>query len=167
MKNFFKIYAEKLIKGLFFFVVMFFVLFLTLESYAGYSNGPRQEGEVVLDEVIMGTNKFIIRVGSNGCTDKSSFKVDVKKEEGLSKKSPHYILTIVRVKIDECKAIVDDGTLVLFDLKKDLNLEGYFTYSLTNNIYSSSKIQLSDDSLFSIIEKHFTFKFPQSKEIKP
>ena len=103
-------------------------------SYAEYSSGPRQTGEEVLQELLMGPRKFIIRVASNGCTDKNSFKIDVKKEAGLSSKAPHYLLTIIRIRPDECKAIVDDGVLVLFDLEKDLGLTGDFTYSITNRV---------------------------------
>jgi hypothetical protein len=142
-------------------------LFFTPKSYAGYSNGPRQLGEAVLDELLMGSTKFVIRVGSNGGTDKNSFKIDLKKEPGLSAIAPHYQLTIIRIHPDECKAIVDDGVLILFDLEKDLGLKGNFTYAITNHIYSSPHIQPSDESLFSIIEKYFTFQFPELKEVKP
>ena len=138
----FEDFRGRSIRAFFTFVVIFCflgVLFFTPKSYAEYSNNPRQTGEEVLFEILIGSNKFIVRVGSNGCTDKSSFKIDVKKGEGLSSKAPHYILTIIRIKPDECKAIV----------------------------FSSSRAQSSDDSLFSIIEKYFTFNFPEVKEVKP
>jgi len=132
-------------------VVVIFLTAIPLAAYAGYSHGPRQIGEVVLDELLMGSNKFFIRVGSGGCTVKGSFKVDVKKEEGLTPKAPHYVLTIKRIKVDECKAIVDNGTLILFDMEKDLGIRGDFIYSLTNPVYSSFRIQPTDESFLSII----------------
>ena len=169
MKSRLQISEGKLMKVFYAFVIIGIlgVLLFTPKSYAGYSNGPRQMGEEVLDESLMGSSKFIIRVASNGGTDKNSFKIDVKKETGISSKAPHFILTIIRVKPDECKAIVEGGILVLFDLEKDLGLKGDFTYSITNKVFSSARIQPSDESLFSIIEKYFTFKFPEFKEVKP
>lgn len=158
-------------KGMLFALLIIFgvcgVLLLTPRSYGQYSNGPRQTGEEVLDELLMGPAKFIVKVGSNGCTDKSSFRVDVKKEPGINERVPHYVLTIIRIKPDECKAIMDGGVLILFDLERDLGLKGDFTYSITNRVYSSSRIQPFDESLFSIIEKYFTFEFPEFKEIRP
>lgn len=154
-------------KRIFVFYWIMSVLLLVSNSHAQLSQSPRQTGEEVLEEILMGSKKFIIRVGSNGCTDKGSFKVDVKKEDGLSLKSPHYILTILRIKPDECKAIVDEGALVLFDMEKDIGIKGSFTYSVANRVFSSSRIQPSDESLFSIIGKYFTFNFPEFKEIRP
>jgi len=118
MKSRLKISGGKSMKAFFVFAVIFCilgVLFFTPKIYAGDSNNARQTGEEVLYETLMGSNQFIVRVASHGCTDKNSFKIDVKKEAGLSSKAPHYIFTIIRIKPDECKAIVDDGTLILFD----------------------------------------------------
>ena len=154
-------------KAIIFLICILFVLFSAPKSYAEYSKSPRQTGEVVLDELLMGSNRFVVRVGSNGCTDKGSFKLDVKKEEGLFPKVPHYVLTIKRIKPDECKAIVDDGTLILFDMEKDIEIKGNFTYLLTNRVFSSSRVQLSEESLRSLIEKYLTFDIPEIKEIKP
>jgi hypothetical protein len=156
-------------KSFFVFAVVFCILgvtFLSPQTYAGDSINPRQTGEEVLYETLLGANKLIVRVASNGCTDKGSFKVDVKKEAGFPSKEQHYVLTIKRVRPDECKAIVDNGALVLFDLEKDLGLKGDFSYSITNQIFSSSKLKPSDESLLSIIEKYFTSKSSELKVIK-
>jgi hypothetical protein len=169
MKSRLKIFGEKSMKAFFVLAALFcisVVLFFTPKMYAGDSTNPRQTGEEVLYETLMGSNQFIVRVASHGCTDKNSFKIDVKKEVGLSLKAPHFVLTIIRIKPDECKAVVDGGTLVLFDLEKDLGLKGDFTYSLTNKVFSSAKIKSSDKSLLSIIEKYFTPKSAEFKEIK-
>jgi hypothetical protein len=109
--------------------------------YAGdfavsYALSPRQTGEEILEELVIKPNTITIGVGSNGCTDKNSFRVDVKKEDGITKKAPHYVLTFYRVKPDECKAIVDEGVLVTFDLEKDCGLSGVYTFSVANRVYS-------------------------------
>lgn len=98
------------------------------------SLNPRQPGEEVLKELVAGSHTVAIRVGSNGCTDKDSFRVDVQKSHGVSPKTPHYVLTFFRVKPDECKAIVPGGTLITFDLKKNLGLGGAYTYSVSNRV---------------------------------
>jgi hypothetical protein len=163
MKNFTKTNGSKIIESISLFVVALCVLFLSPMAYAQYSNSPRQTGEAILDEVLMGQNRFLIKTASNGCTDKGSFKVDVKKDESSSK-PPHYNLTVMRIKPDECKAIVDEGALVLFSLDKDLGLTGDLTYTVTNKVYSSTRNQPAE-SLFSIIENNFTIKFPDIKEV--
>lgn len=162
MKIYSSISDSKSIKVLFLLVVMAFVLITIPESYAGYSHGPRQTGEAVLDEILMGTKKFVVRVGSGGCTSKGSFKVEVKKEDGLSKISPHYVLTIMRISVDECKALLADGILILFDMEKDVGIKGQFTYSLTNQVYSSSRDQMWDEPILTVIEKHFNLTVPES-----
>lgn len=165
MESCLRISDNKSVKAFLCIAVIFCVLFLTPKAYAKYSHGPRQTGEEVLIELLMGPGKFIISVGSSGCTGKGFFKVDIKKEEGLTPKVPHYVLTVNRIKPDECKAIVDDGTLILFDLEKDFGIKGDFTYSLTNRVYATSRVKMWDDSLLEAIEKHF--KLPEVKDIKP
>ncbi|MCJ7526248.1 MAG: hypothetical protein MUP71_13650 [Candidatus Aminicenantes bacterium] len=142
------------------------VLFISLAAYAEISHSARQTGEEVLIELLMGSNRFIASVGSNGCTDKGYFKIDVKKEAGLSAIAPHYVLTVIRIKADECKAIVAGGTLILFDLEKDLEIKGNFTYSITNRVFSSSRVPPEDNFLWSIVEKYFTAGSSEKKEIK-
>ncbi|MHC1696955.1 MAG: hypothetical protein AB9919_02580 [Geobacteraceae bacterium] len=154
-------------RKIFFPVFMLCISVLAQEAFADYSHGPRQIGEAVLDELLLGRNKFVISVGSNGCTAKGSFKVVVKKEKGLTPKSSHYALSIKRIRADECKAIVEGGTLILFDLEKDLGIQGNFTYSVTNHVYSSSGERMWDESLWSVIEKNFTVNLPAMKEIRP
>lgn len=171
MKSRWQISGGRSRKGFNAFLAIFGILAVFLlipASYAAYSNSPRQTGEEVLDELLMGTDQFIIRVASNGGTDKSSFKIDVKKEAGITAKVPHYTLTVIRIKPDDCKAIVEGGTLVLFDLGKDLGLTGDFTYSIANKVVSSPHIQSLDESLFAIVKKYFTtLEFPEIKEVKP
>ncbi len=101
----------------------------------GYSHGPRETGEEVLDELLLGEKTVAAKVGSGGCTGKGSFRVDMEKREGITPRVPHYILTIQRVGIDECKAIVDDGPVIVWDLEKDLGLTGNYTFSVRNMVY--------------------------------
>lgn len=71
---------------------------------------------------------------------------------------PHYILTINRVSKDECKAIIDVGIPIFWDLEKDLGLKGDFTFSVRNMVYSVSYPFLSDadeESFLSVVKKHF------------
>lgn len=154
-------------RKIFFPVFMLCISVLAQEACADFSHGPRQTGEAVLDELLLGRNKFVISVGSNGCTAKSSFTVDVKKEKGLTPNAPHYALGIKRLIADECKAIADGGTLILFDLEKDLGITGNYTYSVTNHVYSWSGERMRDESLWSMIEKNFTVNLPAMQEIRP
>lgn len=102
----------------------------------GYSHGPRETGEEVLDELLLGERTVAAKVSSGGCTGKGSFRVEVEKREGLTSRLPHYVLTIRRAAIDECKAIVDDGPVIVWDLEKDLGLTGNYTFSVRNMVYS-------------------------------
>jgi hypothetical protein len=138
-------------------VVIVVSVFSTGALAQQYSHGPRQTGEVVLDELLVGRNSLLVKVGSNGCTGKTSFRIDSKKEEGITPIAPHYVLIVDRIRPDECKAIVDEGMLILWDLDNDLGLKGNFTFSVRNMVYStSSGFHSDDDSLLSIIKKSFS-----------
>jgi hypothetical protein len=123
-------------------------------------SGPqdqRQLGEEVLLEALLGTRQLMVRVVTGGCTDKDSFKIEMVKMPGAS---PHYVLTLNRIKRDDCKALFPAGTPVLFDLEKELGLRGDFTYSLANKVCSVPGAKASEDSFFGIIKKYFTAKNP-------
>ncbi len=144
---------------------MLIALFASACANASLYESQYDIGPATLGELLMGQNRFLIHVASGGCTDKSSFKVDVKKDE--SAKPPHYTLTINRIDPDACKAMLFDGTLVLFDLEKDLGLKGDFTYSITNKVFSTTRVPQSDESISAIVEKYFTAELPELKEIHP
>lgn len=110
--------------------------FILSKPDATFSQSPRQTGEEILEELVLKSNQFTIRVGSNGCTDKNSFRVDIKKEDGISKKTPHYQFTVYRIRPDECKAIVYEGVLLTYDLKKDFGISGPYTYGVANRVYA-------------------------------
>jgi hypothetical protein len=106
-------------------------------SFGILSLSPRQPGQEILLALKLVSDSFTIRTASNGCTFKSSFRVEIRKTEGISSKLPHYTLTIYRIQPDECKMIVYDGVETTFDLAKDLGIEGPCTYSVTNWVYRS------------------------------
>lgn len=148
------------------FIMLGIFCFCTYSFAQEYSHGPRQKGEVILDELLMGKNSFFATVGSGGCTGKGSFRLDVKKEEGVTAQAPHYVLTINRVTLDECKAIVEGGILIFWDLEKDLGLKGPFTFSVRNKVYSGFHPFASDgpdDSLIAVVKKHLGARGAQSK----
>jgi hypothetical protein len=122
-----------------------------------YSPGPRYTGEEVFDEVVMSKNSLIVRVGSHGCTGKNSFRIEVKKLDGITARSPHYVLTILRTGIDECKAISDNGIVISWDLEKDLGLKGNFTFSVRNMVYSvyNPSEPDEDETFIGVIKKQF------------
>ncbi len=98
------------------------------------SRSPRDLGMAVLRDLSIRDGKISFRVDSNGCTDAGSFKVRVGREDGISPKAPHYQLTIERVRIDECKAMVWEGVLIELDLEQDLSLTGTYTISVRNPV---------------------------------
>ena len=99
-----------------------------------FVEGQRELGAVVVREISIRDGKLAFRVDSGGCTDASSFKVDVVKEEGFAPKVPHYRLTIRRVRADDCKAMLLEGVLIELDLGKDVGLAGRYTVSVENPV---------------------------------
>lgn len=98
------------------------------------SRSPRELGAAVLRDLSIRDGKINFRVDSNGCTDAGSFKVRVSREEGIAPKAAHYRLTIERVRIDECKAMLWEGVVIEMDLEKDIGLTGTYTLSVSNPV---------------------------------
>ncbi len=88
----------------------------------------------MLRDLSIRDGKISFRVDSNGCTDAGSFKVRSSREEGITSKAAHYQLTIERVRIDECKAMLWEGVVIEMDLEKDLGLTGTYTISVSNPV---------------------------------
>jgi len=121
-------------------VGLFFLFLLSTLSVSAepYSSSPRVTGVEILKEIVRQERQgFTVRVGSNGCTAKSSFIVSVKKEKGVTDSTQHYLLTIIRTVPDECKAIVYDGELMTYDLLKDFGIAGNPAYTITNPVTPS------------------------------
>jgi len=135
-----------------------------------YSHGPKQKGEAVLEELLIGKKTLLIKVGSGGCTSKSSFRIDTRKVDGITPLVPHYILTINRAQIDECKAIVDDGPVILWDFEKDLGMKGRFTISVRNMVSvipPPYETEDAENSMLSAVKKHLDIEGAKSKEEAP
>jgi hypothetical protein len=107
-------------------------------SAGAVSSGPRELGEVVLRGLAVTDGKVSIRVDSGGCTDKAAIQANVLKGQGLGSRAPHYVVTFERVRVDDCKALLLDGTVLEFDLAKELGLAGVYTLSVANRILPRS-----------------------------
>ncbi len=105
------------------------------------SRSPRETGTAVLRDLSVRDGMLVFRVDSGGCTDAASFRVRTEREEGTGPESPHYRLTIERVRIDECKAMLWEGVVIELDLVRDVGLKGSYTVSVTN------PVQRTDDGL--------------------
>ena len=120
-----------------FFPALFALLLVNLPVSAQtlkVSRSPRELGTAVLRELSVRDGKISFRVDSNGCTDAESFKVRASKEEGITSQAAHYQLTIERVRIDECKAMLWEGVVIELDLEEDLGLTGTYTISVGNPV---------------------------------
>jgi hypothetical protein len=104
------------------------------------SRSPREPGTAVLRELSVAEGLISFRVDSNGCTDAGSFEVRVVREQGITAEVPHYRLTIERVRIDECKAMLWEGVVIELDLEQDLGLIGAYTFSVTNPVLSKQAV---------------------------
>ncbi len=111
-------------------------------------------GIVVLRAVEIKEHKVFIRVNSSGCTDKKTIEAKVVKKDGVDKEVPHYEITFIRNKPDNCKAFLPEGVSLEYDVQKDLNIKMPYTVSILNPIIPI----LKNESFFDI-------KFP--KEVRP
>ncbi len=119
-------------------LAMSFAAFPVVSETRQMSHGARELGRIIVTELAIREGKVLFRTDSNGCTDRSSFNVDVVKEEGFSAKSPHYRLSIERIRADECKAMMWEGVLIEIDLQKELGLTGAYTVSVENPVFPKS-----------------------------
>ena len=101
---------------------------------------PSDTGQLVLRELILREHKLAIRISSQGCTDKSTIEVKVRRPAGLRelRNSPaHYEVIFFRKKPDYCRAFLPEGVVLEYDIKKDLGIETKAPYliSVQNPIY--------------------------------
>lgn len=66
------------------------------------------------------TKEVIIKIVSSGCTDKSSFKIELENA----------ILTVTRVKVDECKAMEEPISLTY--TMKELGIDPNVPFTISN-----------------------------------
>jgi hypothetical protein len=92
----------------------------------------RDLGIVILEDFSIKDGVLSFRTATGGCTDKDSFKISVARGTMSSGRASHFILTIERIKPDDCKAYFPEGVVVEYDLEKDLGLTGVYVVSLSN-----------------------------------
>ncbi len=120
---------------------VFFLLAVTLAAQpqaektsppAKLTSTQRDLGIVILENFSVKDGVLSFRTATGGCTDKGSFKISVSRAAGISERVSHFILTIERIKSDDCKGFFPDGVVVEFDLDKDLGLSGAYAVSISN-----------------------------------
>lgn len=90
---------------------------------------PRLPWKEVLKGISVKNNELTIRVPSNGCTKKEDFQIDINK--GITG-IPPFILTVFRLRLDYCKAIVRGGTEITYTFE-ELGLEPGDSFHVTND----------------------------------
>lgn len=89
-------------------------------------------------EVLMGVDiqpkSLVLHVASGGCTSKSDFKIDIRKD----KNAQHPLqVTIFRQVPDYCEAHIPNGIKLYYD-RASLGLSGDIEFTLTNAIGTTS-----------------------------
>mgnify|MGYP001115279761 CR=1 FL=1 len=115
-------------------LVLLMVVLPAVAEPVEYGAGQRAIGPIVVGELAIRDGVLTFRAESGGCTDSGSFEVDVVQEDNLVGIAPHYVLTIRRVRADDCKALFWEGVLVEIDLEDDLGLAGFYTVTVTNPV---------------------------------
>lgn len=144
-------------KRIFLKIILIIILisgFTVAQEKLPYCFLPEDTGIVVLRAIEIREHKVFIRVNSSGCTDKKTIEARVVKKDGVDKEVPHYEITFIRNKPDNCKAFLPEGIFLEYDVQKDLNLKMPYTLSILNPIIPI----LKNESFFDI-------KFP--KEVRP
>ena len=124
-------------------VFALFALALSLTAFpvaaesGEFVSGQRALGPIVISELAVRDGLLVFRADSGGCTDASSFVIDVAPEDRGAGSFPHYRLTIRRVRADDCKALLVDGVRIEIHLEDDLGLSGHFTVTVTNPVLQS------------------------------
>jgi hypothetical protein len=108
-------------------------------SDATYSDDQAQPGPVVVRELSVGDGRIVFRVASGGCTDASSFVVDVEPAAEQTPGTPHFQLTIRRTVPDRCKAFLPDGVEVTLELGRDAGLSGRYTVAVANPVLCTTE----------------------------
>ena len=117
---------------------------------SSYSFLPHETGEIIIRELLVKEHKILVRVNTNGCTDKNTIKAQVTKTQNkVDSNVPNYEITFVRELPDLCKAFFPEGVIIEYDLGKELGIETKlpYTFSITNPLYP-----------FSSSEKYFIVK---------
>ena len=91
------------------------------------------------EEVLLGldlnTKTLDLHVASGGCTKKDDFEIEVNK--GFTGRPP-YLVTVRRIRSDNCKKLMPEGVKLSFDRGK-LGLDGLVEFTITNKIGNTSQ----------------------------
>lgn len=127
-----------------------------IKPQAKYSFLAQDTGVVILRAIDLREHKLSIKLSSNGCTDKKALKSIVKKLEGINSQVPHYEITLIREKPDRCKALISEGTTIVYDLKEEFRINTKLPYTVTVK-----------NPIYPLITDEPYFQFFPKKELKP
>ena len=118
-----------------------------------YSFFPSETGIIILRDLEIKDHKITIRVNTGGCTDKNSIKPVIKQTSGFNSRTHgsvtqipsdkmlpnHYEIVFTRQKPDFCKAFLPEGTIIQYDIQKELNIKMPYTLIVKNPIMPFTK----------------------------
>lgn len=99
-----------------------------------YSFLPKDTGILVLRAVEVKEHKISIKVNTNGCTDKKTIKAEVNKVYKADNQVLTYEIVFKRTKPDNCKAFLPEGTVLEYDLQKELGFEMLYMVEIKNPV---------------------------------
>tara|TARA_R110002072_G_scaffold121387_5_gene255139 strand:- start:1741 stop:2112 length:372 start_codon:yes stop_codon:yes gene_type:complete len=102
----------------------------TVQRIPGVPGGDRNDTnrlETLLETRVVSGNILVIRVESNGCTQKADFELDVNRRSG------GYAITVERTREDYCRAIVHGGVEIPYGFE-ELGIRSGSTVTVVNPI---------------------------------
>ncbi|WP_343163126.1 hypothetical protein [Hyphobacterium vulgare] len=78
----------------------------------GGNDEPETQIETVLGSRFIGDDILVVRVASNGCTQKGDFRVDVSRRDNA------YSILLERVREDYCRALMPNGVEIAFGFEE-------------------------------------------------
>ena len=102
----------------------------TVQRIPGVPGGDREAAsrmETLLEARVVGGNILVIRVASNGCTQKADFELDVRRRSG------GYAVTVERTREDYCRAIVPNGVEIPYGFE-ELGVRSGSTVTVVNPV---------------------------------
>ncbi|HAQ35730.1 MAG: hypothetical protein CMF74_06145 [Maricaulis sp.] len=78
----------------------------------GGDRGAESTVETVLGSRMIGNDILVVRVASNGCTQKGDFTVEVRRRDGA------YNVMLERTREDYCRALMPNGVEIAFGFEE-------------------------------------------------
>ncbi|WP_022854952.1 hypothetical protein [Thermodesulfobacterium thermophilum] len=97
-----------------------------------YSFLATDTGILVLRAVEVKEHKIAITVNTKGCTDKNSVKAEVNRIYKIDNQVPTYQIVFKRTEPDNCKALLPEGTVLVYDLQKEFGFQMPYTVEIKN-----------------------------------